>query len=177
MTVALTGTPVLTTERLILRAPQASDFGPWLDFMRSDRAQFVRPPVLDDGVLWRAFGHVVGHWVMRGYGQFVITDRVSGAVLGAAGPWHPAGWPEAELGWTLWSEAAEGRGIAREAVTAARAHAYGVLGWPTAVSYIDPANTRSQALARRLGCHPDPQAARPGEDVAVWRHPAPGAAP
>jgi RimJ/RimL family protein N-acetyltransferase len=67
------------------------------------------------------------------------------------GPWFPGDWPEQELGWTIWTEAAEGQGYAFEAVTALRRHVYGAR-LATAVSYIDPANTRSRALAQRLGC-------------------------
>ena len=61
-----------------------------------------------------------------------------------------------------------------EAARAVIAHAFRDLKWSTAVSYIDPNNTRSTALAERLGARPDPQAAYPGEPpIVVWRHPAP----
>jgi RimJ/RimL family protein N-acetyltransferase len=62
-----------------------------------------------------------------------------------------------------------------EAAACARDHAFGVLGWKTAVSYIAPANTRSIRLAERLGAVRDPQAPRfPGEaEVLVYRHPTP----
>ena len=70
------------------------------------------------------------------------------APLGLVGLWFPEGWHEPEIGWILF-EGAEGRGIAREAAEAARAHAYGTLGWTTAVSVIHPGNARSIALADR----------------------------
>ncbi|MEL6197095.1 MAG: GNAT family N-acetyltransferase, partial [Pseudomonadota bacterium] len=74
----------------------------------------------------------------------------------------------------------EGKGITQEAALAARAHAYGTLGWPTAVSYIDHGNDRSIALAERLGAARDAAAAFPGQDEGaepchVYRHPAPAA--
>jgi RimJ/RimL family protein N-acetyltransferase len=174
---ALAPTPVLNTQRLVLRAPVAGDWPAWRAFMASDRAAFVRAPDLDDAKSWRAFGHFIGHWVLRGFGQFVVTDRATGQVLGSVGPWFPQGWPERELGWLIWDAAAEGRGIAEEALRAARDHAFAALGWDTAVSYIHPDNARSLALARRLGCTRDPDAAVPasqGGDAAsqVWRHPA-----
>lgn len=174
-TVTLSPTPVIETGRLILRAPQASDWPAWLAFNLSDRSQFVRAPEPTEATAWRAFGHFTGHWVLRGYGSFVITDRETGVVIGGCGPWHPAGWPERELGWTIWDAAYEGKGIAFEAVSAARRHAFEVLGWDGAVSYIDAGNDRSRALAQRLGCTLDRDAAVPevsGEfDVEVWRHP------
>jgi len=174
MSITLSNTPVLETERLILRAPQASDLPAFAQFLQAERSLYVRPGPMTEETTWRAFGHVIGHWVLRGYGNFVITDAATGAALGACGPWFPAGWPERELGWTIWSVEAEGKGIAFEAVQAARAYAYGALGWDTAVSNIDPANARSRALAQRLGCTQDVGAAYPGDTpVEVWRHPAP----
>jgi RimJ/RimL family protein N-acetyltransferase len=87
------------------------------------------------------------------------------------------GWPEKEIGWSVWAPEAEGKGLAFEAAQAARAWAYGTLGWTTAVSYIDPANARSIALARRLGATRDPEAplidGYTPENTLVFRHPAP----
>lgn len=176
MTPHLTGAPVIETERLLLRAPVAGDWPAWRDFALSDRSQFVRAADIDEGKAWRAFGHIVGHWVLRGFGQFIITRHGSDAPLGSIGPWYPIDWPEPEIGWTLWDGAAEGTGIAFEAVTAARAHAFRDLGWTRAVSYIANDNIRSQRLAQRLGCRIEPGAPLPGQTPAgVWVHPAPGA--
>lgn len=173
-TVALAGTPVLETERLILRAPVASDWPAFYAFMQSERSQHVRIGLASEALAWRAFGHIIGHWVLRGWGNFVITDRATGAALGACGPWFPATWPEREIGWSIWAAEAEGQGIAYEAARAAQAHVFDVLGWDSAVSYIDPANTRSAALAQRLGCVMDAQTADVmGYTATVWRHPRP----
>jgi RimJ/RimL family protein N-acetyltransferase len=179
--ITLSGTPVLTTERLILRAPQAGDWPQWWAFARTDRARFIGGP-MTEWVAWRALCHMTGHWVHRGFGTFVFALRDRPEMpLGSVGPWFPAGWPEREIGWTVWSPDAEGRGLAFEAATAARSHAYATLGWPGAVSYIDEGNDRSVALALRLGATLDPDAAAPdfpGDDtpVRVYRHPAPGSA-
>lgn len=171
--VTLSDTPVLTTERLVLRAPQAGDWPVWREFALGPRSAWVGGPMVGPGIAWRAFGHIIGHWVLRGYGLFTVTDRDSGAVLGSVGPWFPDGWPEHEIGWTLWNAEAEGRGIAHEAALASRDFAARNLGWKTAVSYILPANDRSAALARRLGAAVDAGAAHPGtEPCTVWRHPA-----
>ena len=174
MTVALADTPVLETARLILRAPQAGDVAPGMAFLQSDRARFVGGPVPADKA-WRAMGHVIGHWVMRGWGLFIVTRKDTGAPVGTAGPWRPEGWPEAEIGWTVWRDADEGRGYAAEAARAAIGHAFGALGWETAVSYIDPDNARSIALADRLGAVHDPAAAAPEPGTLVFRHPRPEA--
>ncbi|NUB44800.1 GNAT family N-acetyltransferase [Fertoebacter nigrum] len=173
--IALAPTPVLHSARLTLRAPVAADWPHWRDFAASDRARFVGGPLHEDKS-WRAFCHVIGMWVLRGYGTFVFHETGSDTPLGMCGPWHPVDWPETELGWTLWHPEAEGKGLAFEAATATRDHAFRDLGWTTAVSYIDPANARSIALAERLGARLDPAALQPdpGKPCLVYRHPAPG---
>jgi len=90
--------PVLETDRLILRAPQMSDFDKFLSFMLTERSKFVRPPEIDKTLAWRAFAHVTGMWVLRGYGTFIIEERDSGEPIGMTGPWHPIYWPEREIG-------------------------------------------------------------------------------
>lgn len=172
----LADTPRIETDRLVLRAPRAADFEALAPFIMSDRARFVGGGADKDiGHAWRVLAIFSGHWHLRGYGIFVAEHRAEGRPIGSAGPWFPGDWPEEELGWTIWDEADEGRGYAREAVSAVRRHAYADLGWSTAVSYIDPRNDRSRALATRLGCTLDADAPRPGRDPAleVWRHPAP----
>jgi RimJ/RimL family protein N-acetyltransferase len=171
----LAGTPVIETERLVLRAPVPEDWPHWRAFAESGRAAFVGGP-MDEGKAWRAFCHIVGMWAVRGYGFFAFGPRLGGAPVGMAGPWHPADWPEREIGWSVWAAEAEGRGLAAEAAQAARAFAYGTLGWDSAVSYIAHGNARSIRLAERLGARPDPDAAQPeGEPCLVYRHPGPEA--
>ncbi|MCX7889525.1 MAG: GNAT family N-acetyltransferase [Rhodobacteraceae bacterium] len=175
MTFPLHGTPVLETGRLVLRAPSPGDFEPCAAFLMSDRARFVGGPLTRPNA-WRAMCHLTGHWVHRGFGMFIFSDRSAPDVpLGMAGPWFPEGWPEHEIGWSVWQPGAEGRGFAFEAAAAARDWAFGTLGWRTAVSYIDRRNARSIALAERLGARPDPEARWPfpEDDNVVYRHPAP----
>lgn len=101
-----------------------------------------------------------------------------GAFVGQVALLKPDHFPELELGWMLTSEG-EGYGYAFEAAEAARDYAYVEMGRDTLVSYIDPMNTRSIALAERLGATRDDSAARPDgeslEETAVYRHPTPDA--
>ncbi len=178
MTPHLADTPVLETERLILRAPDGGDWLGWAELATTDRARFIGGPYTRE-MAFRAWGHVIGHWVIRGFGMFVFVRKDTGQAIGHGGPWYPDGWPEHELGWTIWSAEGEGKGFAHEAMVTIRDHAFQTLGWPTAVSYIDDGNDRSVALAERLGAWRDDDAKKPGWDetpVLVYRHPAPGAA-
>lgn len=181
MTTALPHIPTLETERLILRGPRMEDVPHWLAFAATERAAFIGGPrIADPGTAWRAFAHVAGMWMLRGYGSFVFELKADpGTPVGMTGPWHPLDWPERELGWTIWSADLEGTGLAFEAAQEARRFAYADLGWLTAVSYIDSRNARSIALAERMGCTLDPDAKSPdadeGEVILVYRHPAPEA--
>lgn len=165
-------TPVLETPRLILRAPVLADFDAFAAYVTSERSRFTGGPV-DRNQAWRGFGHIVGHWVLRGYGVFVLEDRATGRALGTSGPWFPEGWPEPEIAWTLWDAADEGRGLAAEGALAARQWAYDTLGWSTAISLILDGNARSSALAARLGCIRETAFTHAQFGTStIWRHPA-----
>lgn len=165
--------PTLTTERLTLRAPRLSDFDAIAAFRASDRARFVGGPASKSNS-WGYLAALVGHWDLRGYGRWIITRTGDDATaLGITGPFYPYDWPEPEIAWTLF-DSAEGHGFAFEAAAAARSYAYTTLGWTTAASFVHPDNTRSIALAKRMGCRPDGvhQHADHGP-LHIWRHPAP----
>jgi len=165
----LTGMPTLTTDRLILRGPKAEDWAPWRDFATTDRAEFIGGPYTL-GTAWRAAGHFMGHWIMRGFGSFIVTRKGDDRAIGMTGPWFPADWPEKELGWTMWDADLEGSGLMFEAAAAARAYAFDALNWETAVSYIHADNARSIRLAERLGATRDDAAERPHPEDLVYRH-------
>lgn len=171
--IELTGIPVIETERLRLRGPKLSDFDIWADCAASERSRFIGGP-MDRGLAWRSFCHLTGHWVHRGFSTFIFADKVTDAPYGMAGPWFPEGWPEPEIGWTVWAAQAEGKGYAYEAARAARGWAYASLGWQTAISLIMPDNLRSQALAGRMDCSRDGDFhhATYGA-MQIWRHPSP----
>lgn len=170
----MTQIPTLTTERLILRGPEPGDLEAFISYYSSERSQYTGGPKTRREA-WRSFAVELGHWQIHGFGMWIITRKGSDEGLGVVGLWFPEGWPEQELGWMLWPKA-EGKGFAHEAALAARTHAYVSLGWRTAVSYIDQGNSRSIALAERLGATRDDTAEYPGEQPClIYRHPAPEA--
>ena len=164
--------PTLETERLILRAPAEKDFAAEAAFYASDASSFVGGPKRPDET-WRMLCALVGHWAFRGFGLWAVEHKPTGAYLGKVGLWFPANWPEREVGWSL-VPGAWGHGYATEAALAARAHAYDTLGWDTAISVIDPENTASQAVARRLGAAFETTHEHPVYGTLhIWRHPGP----
>lgn len=166
--------PVLETQRLILRAPCEDDLEAEADFFTSESSHFIGGPKSRNDT-WRALACMIGHWHMRGYGFWSLDDKHSGAFLGRVGLWFPYGWTEQEIGWML-LEHATGKGYATEAAIAARAYAYDILNWDTAISLIDPANAGSMAVAKRLGATFDYAYQHPEYgSMHVWRHLAPDA--
>jgi RimJ/RimL family protein N-acetyltransferase len=156
---------MITTARLTLRQPVAADWPAYRDYRLTARSTSR----MSQGEAWTHFAAFFGHWSLRGFGRFIAT--LQGRPIGHFGPFFPEGHPERELTWTLWDASLEGQGYAFEAALAARDHAFRTLGWSTAVSYIDPENARSQALAARLGAVRDPVGTNPyGDDTQVWRH-------
>lgn len=168
---SLANTPVLTTQRLTLRAPCPGDAAAFVAYFASERSQFTGGPMTARHA-WNFFATEIGHWVMRGFGMFVVTCKGDDTPLGIVGHWYPNTWPEREIGWVLFDAAHEGQGIAFEAAQVCIAHAYDVLGWDTIVSYIAPENAASIALAERLGAAHDTTATPlPGDTPClVYRH-------
>ena len=142
--------PVVETERLILRPPMAEDFDPCAAMMEdAESSRFIGGPQPRSAV-WRGFCSMAGAWALFGFGMFSVVEKSSDRWIGRLGPWRPEGWPGSEVGWGLIREA-WGKGYATEGATAAMDFAFDRLGWTDVIHCIDPLNTPSQAVAKRLG--------------------------
>lgn len=158
--------PVLTTERLTLRVPQVGDFAPLAAFYASDRAALIGGPK-DEAAVWTILMADISTWASHGYGMFAVEHE--GATVGMIGIHHPPHHADLELAWTVFATA-EGKGIAMEAAIAARDWARTTLPGQRLVSYIDRENTRSIALAERMGAR---DIGTPDHDAlcGIWLHP------
>lgn len=163
--------PVLETDRLRLRAPRLDDFPAYAAILCGPRADTIGGP-LTRRAAWDDFARLVAVWLLRGHGLYAAEPRTGGPLAGFFLIGFEPDDHEPELGWFL-ADGHEGRGLATEAALALRDHAFGALGLPSLVSYIDPANTRSARLAARLGALPDGTLG----GCTVWRHAAPAHAP
>ncbi len=142
--------PLIETERLTLRLPQASDLDGWsIMNADADTMRFIGG-VASRSETWRQLCTMRGSWDIRGFAMFSVIERETGAWVGRIGPWQPEGWPSEEIGWGVSPQFA-GQGYAYEAAVATMDYAFDVLGWDHAIHIIDPENTRSTALAVRLG--------------------------
>ncbi len=142
----------LETERLLLRQWKGGDFEAYAAYYAEEETARYVGGVLDRDRAWRRMASEIGHWTLRGYGNWAIEERGTGRFVGCVGLWRSAGWPELELGYWLVPEA-QGWGYATEAGAAARDFAFEVLGAESLVSYVDPENDASRRVAERLGAH------------------------
>ncbi|MCV6825450.1 MULTISPECIES: GNAT family N-acetyltransferase [Halocynthiibacter] len=161
--------PTIETERLILRAPQMSDFDPLAAHWELERTEYIGGP-LDRKEAWSAFSADAGQWILRGYGMWIVEDKASGKTAGWIGFYEPERYDEPEIGWILLEEF-EGKGIAYEAVVAARAYGGEHFGITKPCSFIAAENARSIALAERLGATREDTREGPRGAYHVYRHP------
>jgi len=164
--------PVVETADLTLRGYRDSDFEAFASFAASPRSRFVGGPQARWDA-WKSFMAGIGHWVLRGYGMWMLEHRESGDVAGRVGVICNDGWHEPELAWHVY-DGFEGRGLAYQGSLAARDYAAERLGLDGLMSYIDAANRRSIRLAERLGCRFEREAELLGKPCQIWRHPKRG---
>jgi RimJ/RimL family protein N-acetyltransferase len=149
--------PIIETGRLRLRPHRPGDLADcaamWGD-RQVTRHIGARPLAVDE--VWAKILRYAGHWSLLGYGYWAIEERAAGRFLGEAGfadfkrGIGPAFDDAPEIGWAL-APAAQGAGVAREAVAA-------VLRWgdrhfeaARTVCLIHPDNLASLRLAEKCG--------------------------
>lgn len=162
--------PVIQTPRLRLRPHRMEDMEAFWAFYQTPRAAYVGAPKTRTHLFYGLSSEVVS-WDWMGHGGWAV-DTCDGDFIGQVAITQPPHFPEREIGWTLF-DGYEGKGFAMEAATAALTWAWDQ-GFDTLVSYITPENTRSRALAKRLGAVLDADAPLPDgetpEDTVVYRH-------
>lgn len=164
--------PMLETERLLLRLPQASDFAAYAAMHEDAETMRFIGGVAPRAAAWRKFLQMPGAWAIQGFAMFAVVEKSTGDWLGNLGPWQPEGWPGTEIGWAF-TRGAQGKGYATEAGRAAVDWAFEQLGWTEVIHSIHPDNRASQELARRLGAHNSGPGKLPApfenEPIDIWR--------
>ena len=166
--------PEIVTERLRLRPLRDADIDAYAAICADDEVMRWVGGTMDRPTAWRHMAAVAGHWLLRGYGRWAVDVRATGELAGHVGLWYPEGWPAIELGWTL-ARSAWGNGYATEAAVAGLDYAWGEVGLERVVSLIDPANERSQSVARKLGMRPTAETFHfGGGALTIWEVLRPG---
>jgi len=144
--------PTLKNERLVLRPFAERDLDAFA-------AMYADPEVVrhlgdgrpfDRAATWRTMAVFVGHWELRGYGQWALVEKAGGDVIGRAGLWHPEGWPGLEVGWVI-RRSRWGNGFATEAAREAVRFAFEDVRADHLISLIRPDNARSIRVAEKIG--------------------------
>lgn len=159
----------LETDRLLLRQFTDDD----LDAFAGIQADPIAARYIGDGTptdretSWRLMAMFLGHWTLRGHGQYAVEERATGAFAGRVGLWHPEGWPGLEIGWLIGRDR-WGRGYATEAGRAVARAAFDELGVKRLISVIRPDNAASIQVARKLGAAHDDTIDLQGHHVQVY---------
>ena len=169
MTAVALDIPRVDTDRLILRGPREQDFEAFAAFGASDRSKWVGGPYPRIRS-WGGFLATYGHWALRGFGMWMAEHRETGKTAGRIGMIYNDGWEEPELGWHIF-DGFEGHGLAYEGALAARSYAAQHQDLDGVISYIAPDNTRSIALAKRLGATFEREGTLMGTPCHIYRHP------
>lgn len=141
--------PVLETKRLSLRAPVMDDFNALVEMLLGPRGKYYGDCKTREE-LWSEFKQLTVTWYLSGFGAWTAVDKTTGEIRGFFNIGAEPGDHEPELGYVV-SRDAEGHGFAFEASQAVRDYALSAFDLPSLVSYVDEENTRSVALAQRLG--------------------------
>jgi RimJ/RimL family protein N-acetyltransferase len=170
--------PTLTTERLRLRAFQASDLDAYA-------AMQANPEVMGHMVMgrtstrvevWRTMLTSLGSWALRGYGMWACEKMDGPTFIGSVGIFQPLDWPEPEIAYSLdqpfWRQ-----GFATEAASAARDWLFEHFPLSRAASFIRPDNHASKRVVARLGAVCEQTFELRGAPYEYWVHHRRGVAP
>jgi RimJ/RimL family protein N-acetyltransferase len=143
----------LDTPRLLLRLPEERDLDAFVEIHEDPEVlQYLHTmgDAAGRAAGWRTLAMILGHWQLRGFGQWTVVERSTGDVIGRVGLWSPEGRPAVELGWLIrrshWN-----RGFATEAGLAAIDFGFGRCRLTHLTSSIRSDNHRSIRVAEKLG--------------------------
>lgn len=166
--------PILETERLVLRAHRVEDFSDcvalWSDPVVT---RFIGgiPSTSEDA--WSRLLRYAGHWLLLGFGYWVVEEKVTRNVLGEVGfadlkrAVEPPLGTAPEAGW-VFASSAHGKGFAIEAVQAI--HIWGANNFQTSNSacLIHPDNESSLRLAAKMGYRESARSVYKGQPTIIF---------
>jgi RimJ/RimL family protein N-acetyltransferase len=163
------------TPRLVLRVPELADASALMgiiwdpELVQQKQVTLLEPPGgLDLAV--KNTGDMRRQWELRGYGQWVVVEKMTGHVIGIVGFYHPQRpWPGVDLGWVI-QRARWGNGLATEAATAGLEWIWNHTDLDRVISLIGPDDARSIRVATKIGQRFERADADPihGEPVHIY---------
>ena len=163
-------TPVLSSDRIILRGWQDSDLNPYTALV-SDPVlmHFIGRGAMSCEDARKEFNSMREQWVDRQICIFAIADKMSDELIGFTGLFESPLIDEPELSWSL-SAKNHGKGYASEAAILARDWAFreDIIG--PLMSLVHPDNISSKRVAKRLGATVESHSTWMGQPRLVYRH-------
>ena len=160
----------IQTPRLLLRAMRADDVAALLGVFADPAvmAAFGSDP-FDRPQMERWVHRNLDHQKRHGYGLFTVILRENGLLIGDCGleRMEVNGETQVELGYDLRSDC-WGHGLATEAATAVRDHAFEVLKLPRLISLIRRGNHASRRVAEKIGMHSVEEIERYGHAYCLY---------
>ncbi len=160
----------IETDRLLLRQWREEDLGAYtricadLEVMRYMGGPRTRQRC-EEQIAW-----FVQHWEERGFGQWAVEEKATGAFIGRIGLLYHKDWPEGEhkteVGWLL-ERSFWGRGLATEGARVIVRHGFEKLELERIISIIHPENTASRRVAEKAGLTYQGETCWRGLDV-IW---------
>lgn len=173
-------TPVVETERLILRGRRRDDFPAYAAIWAMPQAtRFTSGVPLSAEDAWTKFARMEGFWSLCGYGFWIVEEKASGDLVGEVGladfrrDIHSAFYTDAEFGWLI-APKVEGRGYATEALRASLDWALKNIRQTAYSCIIDPKNAASIRVAGKCGFSFAATSAYKGKEISLFRWAQPG---
>ncbi len=142
----------IETERLILRPVTVADLDEFLKLHREPAIIEFLGAATPDGARQR-LEFAERMWEQRGHDLMAVLERPGKRFVGRIGLRYWPQFGETEAGWAM-SRQVWGRGYATEAARAAIEWGFATLPLPYVTAMVRPDNSRSLAVARRLGMRP-----------------------
>lgn len=90
--------PTIETRRLSLRGPEPGDYPNFKATFASYRSRFMGGP-LNPYEAWMLYAAEIGHWEIRGFGMWMIHDKVTDETYGMTGGSSRTGSRAASSAW------------------------------------------------------------------------------
>lgn len=165
-----TAAPEIETERLILRHPTINHLEDWAARIFADPEVIRYMPKRDMTPYERAERALNMYnklWAEHSIGGWVITDKLSGQLIGSCEIEYLDETDEYELGYAL-SKAHWGKGIATEAASAATRFGFEYAELERIIAVVVPENTASWKVLEKIGFVYEKEAQYYDLDVVVY---------
>jgi ribosomal-protein-alanine N-acetyltransferase len=148
-----TSVPILETARLRLRPLDAADVEEWARVLYADPEVTRYLPASNVTPLERTerfLRYFQEHWVTRGFGEWAVTDKATGAFMGQCGLNYIEDLDDVEVDFAL-GKPFWGSGIATEAARTCVRYGFEHAGLARIIGLVVPENIGSRRVLAHLG--------------------------